>query len=423
MARDPVRVQRLLLRFFLVLIALGACVAILIPAGRGWDFANFYDTGSRAAAGQLRDIYNPGSLIHGQTPQGQMAFWGAPISAWLYTPLSIFSPAVALVLLKLVATLSFGIGLFLLYQLMKPYAERNSTTTVLWYSTTFAALILLYQPFWTIFRVGGQTTPIAFLFLVLGLRYHLRAKYLETALCLLLVVLVKPAFVFVPAVLALVSGRRFFLSIAGVFAVTAVASVLLFGLPIHREFLDILRRGSEKPSPWPFNSSLYILADVLRPVSHSIPVVRAGGWIPDALRSVMKFLVLGVFVTLSLGSARQNWTGERRRLFWYLMAISFTLLISQVVWEHYLAVLFIPLAFLVALVPRMTSVARIHLALIFGLSVLQNLILVLFVRDHIPITNSASLLLVSAVKAGPLLAYLAFLWLRRNFLFQQVALA
>jgi Glycosyltransferase family 87 len=422
MARDPARAQRVLLRLFLVLIVLGACVAIIVPAGRGWDFANFYDTGRRVAAGQLRDIYNPGSLIRGQTPQGQMAFWGAPISAWLYTPLSIFPPAVALILLKTIATLSFAVGLILLHREMKPYAERT-TGQALWYSTAFAALIILYQPFWTIFRVGGQTTPIAFLCLVLGLMYYVRERYLGAAIWLLIVVLVKPAFVFVPAVLALVSGRRFFLSVAGVFLLTAVASVLLFGLPIHREFLEILRRGSAKPSPWPFNSSLYILADAFRPVAHSIPVVRAGGWFPDAVRTLMKLLVLGVFVALGFSSIRQEWTPERRRLFWYLMAISFTLLISQVVWEHYLAVLFIPLAFLLATLPRMSPGDRLHLGVIFGLSVLQNLILVLFVRDHLPITNTASLLMVSLVKAGPLLAYLTFLWYRRSFVFQQVAIA
>jgi hypothetical protein len=422
MARDPARAQRVLLQLLLVLIVLGACVAIIVPAGRGWDFANFYDTGRRVAAGQLRDIYNPGSLIRGEAPQGQMAFWGAPISAWLYTPLSIFPPAVALILLKTIASLSFGVGLILLYREMKPFADRSAPPS-LWYAIAFAALILLYQPFWTIFRVGGQTTPIAFLFLVLGLMYYLRARHLTAALCLLLVVLVKPAFVFVPAFLALVSGRRFFLTVAAVFTVTAVVSVLLFGVPIHREFLDILRRGSGKPSPWPFNSSLYILADAFRPVAHSIPVVRAGGWFPDVLRMLMKLLVLVVFAALGFASLEQEWTPERRRLFWYLTAISFTLLISQVVWEHYLSLLFIPLAFLLATAPRMSPGDRLHLGIIFGLSILQNLILVLYVRDHVPITNSAALFMVSLVKAGPLLAYLAFLWYRRGFVFRQVAIA
>jgi hypothetical protein len=45
------------------------------------------------------------------------------------------------------------------------------------------------------------------------------------------------------------------------------------------------------------------------------------------------------------------------------------------------------------------------------------------VRDHVPITNSAALFMVSLVKAGPLLAYLTFLWYRRNFVFHQVAVA
>ena len=51
-------------------IALVAITGILVPAGLGWDFANFYDTGRRAAAGQLMTIYDPTATIAGQAPQG-----------------------------------------------------------------------------------------------------------------------------------------------------------------------------------------------------------------------------------------------------------------------------------------------------------------------------------------------------------------
>ncbi|MEO8198939.1 MAG: glycosyltransferase family 87 protein [Gemmatimonadota bacterium] len=422
MANDPARAQRVLLRVLLALIVLAAIAAVLIPAGRGWDFANFYDTGRRAAAGQLQDIYNPSALIGGGSPQGQMSFWGAPISAWFYAPLSLFPPHVALILLKLVASLAFAAGLLLLYREMLPFASQNGPTSF-WFAPVFALLILLYQPFWTIYRVGGQTTPIVFLLLVLGLMCYLRDRIWAAAICMLFVVLVKPAFLFVPAFLGLVSGRRFFLALATVFLTTAAVSILLLGWPIHREFLEILRRGSGKPSPWPFNSSLYIVADAFRNRAHSIPVPRSGGWFPDFLRTIMKLMVLGTFVFLGAQSLGQEWTADRRRLFWYLLSVSFCLLISQVVWEHYLAVLFIPLSFLVALFPRMKFAERAHLGIILGLCVLQNLVLVLYVRDHLPVSSFAGLLIVSILKAGPLLAYLGFLWFRRDFLFRQLASA
>lgn len=422
MATDPARAQRLLLRLLLVSIGVGVIAAILIPAGRGWDFANFYDTGRRAAAGQLSDIYNPSSLIQGQLPQGQMAFWGAPISAWFYAPLSLFPPRIALIILKLTASLAFAAGLVLLYREMRPYASGHGANS-LWYATIFALLVLLYQPFWTIYRVGGQTTPMVFLLLVVGLICYQRDQVWGAAFCMLFVVLMKPAFAFVPAFLGLVSGRRFFFALCVVFAVTIVISLLLLGWPIHREFLTILRRGSGKPSPWPFNSSLYIVADAFRHRAHSIPVPRSGGWFPDALRMTMKVMVLATFVALGLISRRYQWTQAQRRLFWYLMAVSFCLLISQVVWEHYLAVLFIPLAFLVALLPRLPPTARVHLGIIFALCMLQNLVLVLFVRDHLPVSSMAGMLLVSLFKAGPLLAYLTFLWFHRNVVLGQVATA
>jgi hypothetical protein len=52
---------------FLLLLALGCVIAILTPAGIGWDFANFYDTGRRVAAGEIHNIY-------GSTPKRVLIF-------------------------------------------------------------------------------------------------------------------------------------------------------------------------------------------------------------------------------------------------------------------------------------------------------------------------------------------------------------
>jgi hypothetical protein len=233
-------------------------------------------------------------------------------------------------------------------------------------------------------------------------------------------VLIKPAFAFVPAFLFLFSGRRFAVALVALFAVTGLASLALFGVELHREFLDILRRGSGKPSPWPFNSSIYIIADAFRPVANQVPVPRAGGWFPDALRLALKLTVLVTFVRLLLRSRKVTWAPHQRRLFHYLGAIAFCLLISQVVWEHYLAVLFIPLVFLVAGFPRLERPARLHLAVIFALAVLQNLVLVMLFRDHVPVTSTATLLAVSLVKAGPLLGLLSFIWVHEAALFRLI---
>ncbi|MGH9854754.1 MAG: hypothetical protein ACREBD_33400, partial [Blastocatellia bacterium] len=85
---DPLRKYQRLTFVCLLLLLVGTVVGIMVPAGPGWDFANFYDTGRRVAAGQIGDLYNPDSLINGEKPQGGLGFYGAPISALLYAPLS-----------------------------------------------------------------------------------------------------------------------------------------------------------------------------------------------------------------------------------------------------------------------------------------------------------------------------------------------
>lgn len=416
---DPVRQQQLFFRILLAAALFLAVAAILVPAGHGWDFANFYDTGRRAVSGQLTDIYDPNALIGGQVPQGKMAFWGAPISAWFYAPLGLFPPGIALVVLKLAATIAYAAGLILLYKELRPTAERNGADPG-WFLVAFTGLVVLFQPFWTVYRVGGQTTPIVFLLLVLGLRAYLRERMVAVATAMLFITLIKPAFVFIPAFLLLFSGRRYALALAGMFAITGVLSLALFGLELHREFLDILRRGSGKPSPWPFNSAIYIIADAFRPIANQIPVPRTGGWFPDALRIVLKLTVLATFLRLLVSSRAQPWVRAQRRVFYYLAAIAFCLLISQVVWEHYLAVLFIPLIFLVTGYHRLERPARLHLGAIFALSMLQNLVIVLLFRDNVPITTTLAMIMVSLVKAGPLLALLLFFWFHQPAIFRLI---
>src|SRR5437773_9151503 len=85
----------------LTLIVIGCTIGILVPAGLGWDFANFYDTGHRVAAGQVADLYHADRSIEGQPTQGSMRFWGAPLSAALFAPLAFLRPQLALIVFKM----------------------------------------------------------------------------------------------------------------------------------------------------------------------------------------------------------------------------------------------------------------------------------------------------------------------------------
>ncbi len=407
---SPISRRRLLITGLLVL-GVPALIGILIPAGAGWDFANFYDTGRRAAAGELGEIYRPGSLIAGAAPQGGMAFWGAPLSAWLYAPLALFSAPVALVLFKLAGTIAFAVGLFCLYRQTAEAAGLDAVDARQSFALVILLLVALYQPFWTIYRVGGQTTPFVFLLVVAASRAYRRRLWPGAALALLLVVLIKPGFVFIPALLFFLGGRRFALWLAGIFLAAAAGSILLLGWPIHRQFLDILIAGSRKPSPWFFNSSLAILGDAFRPIRDSGPVFGEGGPLPGLIGLGLRGLGAATIVWLAWRAHRLLPETRARRGLDMFLAVALSLLAVQVVWEHYLSLLFIPLLFLVAQWRSWSRGARLLLVCLFALMPAQNLILVMAFRSHVPLTSHAALLAVSLVKAGPLLLFL--LWLLR----------
>ncbi len=161
--RDPERRLRFIVATCLLLLVAQAAIGVAVPAGLGWDFANFYDAGHRVAAGQVADLFDPESPIAGGAPQGSLAFWSTPISAAFYAPLSALSPEVALVVFKLQNSAALFAVLALLFALYRRLAG-DSRLASLRFAALFAFVSLIYQPLWTIYRVGGQTTPTSALF-------------------------------------------------------------------------------------------------------------------------------------------------------------------------------------------------------------------------------------------------------------------
>jgi len=403
---DMVAYRRLTIACLSLLFA-GATVGIVVPAGLGWDFANFYDTGARVAAGQLQDIYDPFTPIRGRSPGGTLAFWGAPLSALFYAPLARLAPGTALVVFKIQNTLAYFVALLLLYLHTRRFAG-DSLEAQSRFAALFAFLSLIYQPFWTIYRVGGQTTPTIFLLLTVGLLLHTKGKTFWTVLCLVAAVLVKPAFLPVLGILVLVSGARFLRDTTLVGGVVALGSVAVLGWAIHQEFLSVLARGATRSYPWLYNSSLYVWLDALRV---AFPAGPGGGPSPVPARVVTagKLLVLLFGVVVFVQSRTQAWAPAARRHFDFLMAVSFCLLLSQTVWEHYLAALFLPLAYLVAVRQRLGRQAVALVWAIFFLSVWQNLIIVNVLRDSLRSESLTALWAAGVLKSGPLLLFLLLL--------------
>ena len=410
---DAERFYRRLTFLLLAIIALAAMVGIVIPAGLGWDFANFYDTGRRAAAGQIADIYRSESLIAGAQPQGKLAFWGAPISAYFYAPLSLFSAEWALAVFKLQNVLALFAALWLVYRHNRRFADASPAGQ--WkFAALFAGLVLLYQPFWSVFRVGGQTTPTVFLLFTIALLNYTKERFDVSAACLLLTLLIKPGFLFVMLPLCLVSGWRFVRSMAFVSIATGLVSILLLGWDIHAEFLQTMLQGMKNVYPWLYNSSLYVTAENLKLLA--VPPVEAR-WLTVPVM-LLKLAIMLTFAWMYWQSRQQNLARAAQRHFDFLMAVTFCLLFSQTVWEHYLAVLFLLLAYVVAVVRQFSFSAKALLTAIFALSLFQNIMVVNVVNSRFGFDSVPELIAVGLLKSGPLWLTLVFVIRHRQELFQ-----
>src|SRR5690242_19898724 len=88
-----------------LVLAAGIAAGIAVNAGTGWDFADFYDAAHKAAAGQIRDLYNADAAIEGRPAEAQLPFWGTPLSAYMLAPLAWMRPVAALVVFKIENTL------------------------------------------------------------------------------------------------------------------------------------------------------------------------------------------------------------------------------------------------------------------------------------------------------------------------------
>ena len=109
-----------------LLIAIGNIVGIVVPAGAGWDIANFYDTGRRVAAGEVGNLYDPGTPIAGQPPQGELGFYGTPLSAYLFVPLAGLSPRWALVAFKVENAAALLLALGLLFTFHRRLVDQSA---------------------------------------------------------------------------------------------------------------------------------------------------------------------------------------------------------------------------------------------------------------------------------------------------------
>lgn len=415
-SENNTRKYQFLTLLFVILILVGSIVGTVVPAGPGWDFANFYDTGGRLAAGQIQDLYNPHSLIGGEQPQGQLGFWGTPLSAMLYVPLAWFPPEAALILFKTQNTVAYFAAFLVLFIFNRKFVD-NSPLEQWKFVALFTFLCLIYQPFWTIYRVGGQTTPTVVLFLALALVSHARLHFYLSSMFFTLAVVIKPAFT--PALLFLMftSGVGFFLSTVGLLSLVGIFSVAIMGWSIHLEFLTKMIQGIGATYPWFYNSSVYIVVEHIRLLSNQAIDPHFGNAVFTMGFVGIKAIVIGIFVIIMVKSRSEEWSHAARSHFDFLMAICFGLLISQTVWEHYLSVLFLPLVYITASHREFSMKAKVLVGTIVFLAMGQNLIFINYLRYQFSFQTVPQLLGICLFKSGPLLLTLFFLWRFQGELF------
>jgi hypothetical protein len=402
-----------------VLIAIGCAVGIAVPAGVGWDFANFYDAGRRIAAGQAADLYDPLSPIAGQPPQGRTGFFGAPLSAVFYLPLAWFDAWTALVVFKMQNVLAYAVAFLVLFRFSLAFVtggqlERSK------FAARSALFCLLFQPFWTVFRVGGQTTPTVLMCLAIGLVLHTRGLLWGSAIAVVIAALIKPALAPAILVLAAVSGLAFGWRLTATLAVTGLLSLALVGWPAHAAFLDLMGKTTGLTWPWYFNSSIYVLPETLRQYAGPAALL----WVHLAL-SMSIWALKGTVVVGTLGlvllSRGRPWTAAAHRHFHFLLSVVFFLLWSPTVWEHYLALLFLPLTYVLAAGAHFSRQARGIVAAILITSIAQNLILINWVRDRMVFDSLPELIAAAMVKSVPLLLTMVLLARHRGEWFESYA--
>jgi hypothetical protein len=396
---------RLLVMASVLLITIGCIIGIAVPAGLGWDFANFYDAGRVIAAGEFDSLLQSSKgMIAGAPPQGVPDFWGTPISAWLYVPLSGFAPETALVLFKIQNVLAYAAALLVLFFHLRSLLEPDAL--VRWrFAALFTGMALLYQPFWTVFRVGGQTTATVLLLLCVALVMHSRLRYGWSALLFVLAIMIKPALATALLFLILVSAGRFALFTLLHLAFMGVLSLAVMGWDIQMEFVAKMLGGSGLISSWTYNSSLYVLANELQQ--------RLA--LQGLLVIAIKLGVVASFAWFVITTRKQFVSREAREYCYFMLAILFFLLISNIVWEHYLAFLFLPLALLLAFHERLDRKLRWMLVPLLASLPLQNLIVIRLLQDTLAFDTLAVLLPLLVLKTAPLwLGWILLLGYRRR---------
>jgi hypothetical protein len=379
------------LLILLIILRVGVCVSS--DQGIGWDFANYYRTGSRIYSGQKDLLYtveaSSASVFEeltgrkdgttsnrneveagkpegeGEVGSGRLGHIGFPLSAYLFAPLGAFNPRLSLVIFKAQSAICLALALFLLYSPFRKVAEGYMRKTYI--LPLYLILCLFYEPFWFVFAAGGQATPLNLLLFVLFHRFYIQERSFWAAFFLSLGILIKPFFALTLVVFVFAREYRLLRNLALVLSAEVALSIMLLGLQLHLEWLIVLRESvSGLAEPWWNNSSIMGFVYTLWCVSQGAGLGPAGEVHGLILVPIAAFKVVILVMFFMLAQKIRTWAPElqERRHQLVCLSILFALLFSSIVWPHYLAFLFIPLVFLLANCAQLPKYAKVFVWLV-----------------------------------------------------------
>ena len=407
--RNPVIQTRVLVSALLA----GCVVGIVVPAGINWDFGNFYDAGRRILAGESHNLYVPKSPIAGESPHSVLGFYGTPLTAFLYVPIGILPPLWAMMFFKC-QTAAFNLGaLAILYTYHRRFVDASELTTGR-YAAMFALVSLTFQPIWTAFRTGGQTTPMVFFFLTLSLLTITKGRLTVSALCFATAVMIKPVLITAVPVLCLLAGTRYLIAMIAIFGVAGLTSLVVFGWQVHLDFLDLMMRTSTgRYVTWFYNSSLLVVLDNLRNLAQPGSWPKQHQGLLDVVRVTIRVTVAAMCVWIAYQSRSQPWHTRARLHFAFVCALLFWAFLTHILYEAYLTFLFIPLAYALAARRHFSRGAVRLIAVIFALCFWQNVVWADLLRYFVTIDSVAGLFAIGLFKGGPVI--LLFVWFVRYY--------
>ncbi len=401
-------------------MTLCAIIAVLVVVGTGYrswfalhvDFANFYDAGHKVRAGELNGLYQEGVLIEGKPPQASMYFNSTPLSAFLYVPLSLMRPEIAVIVFRAVCTALMFFGLLLLYREYRRFGELTFGSITA-FRNAFLIAILLWQPFWNVYLYGGQSTAFVFLLLVLATLWHVRDNYWMATIAICLACSIKPAMAAFLVFMIVFAWRAYAARTAIVGAALLAISLVTMGSAVHVDFFE---RRILHPMPvetaayWLWNCGLLSSVDSLFAATGE-PVSRATR---SAIGAVVRVIAGGTFIWLFIRSWRKIVRADVRRYFESVSAMIWAFLVIPIIWDHYLALLFIPVVFWLSAQGDFSKNGRILLLAIFALVLGQNTQFALTLNDVLRPTSVIELFGLGLFRSLPIMLIFGFYAINRE---------